>query len=200
MDRTELMGAYDRGERDFRKANLSDANLRNADLSGADLSNANLRNANLSDADLSDADLSGANLRNANLSRADLSKAYLTGADLSDADLSGAVGLIDPVDWITQLEHTPDGVIAYKAFGINFPAPDRWVIHAGAVISEVVNPLPTMDCACGVNVARHDWEGLPKTGVWKVLIRWDWLPSVVVPYNTDGKFRCGRCELVEQIN
>jgi hypothetical protein len=32
---------------------------------------------------------------------------------------------------------------------------------------------------------------------WKVLIRWEWLAGVIVPYNTDGKIRCERCELLE---
>ena len=35
--------------------------------------------------------------------------------------------------------------------------------------------------------------------IWKLLIRWEWLPGVVVPYNTDGKIRCERAELVEVV-
>ena len=66
------------------------------------------------------------------------------------------------------------------------------------MITEVVNPLPTVDCACGVNVATLDW--VKRHGgdrpIWRGLIRWEWLPGVVVPYNTDGKFRCGKVELL----
>lgn len=36
-----------------------------------------------------------------------------------------------------------------------------------------------------------------ETDVWKVLIRWEWLAGVCVPYNTDGKIRCERVKLVE---
>lgn len=32
--------------------------------------------------------------------------------------------------------------------------------------------------------------------IWKVLIRWEWLPGVVVPYHTNGKVRCERVELL----
>lgn len=40
-------------------------------------------------------------------------------------------------------------------------------------------------------------EALTKGDIWKVLIRWEWLCGVCVPYNSDGKIRCERVELVE---
>jgi len=173
------------GRADLRSADLSYADLSYANLSGADLSYANLSSANLSSADLRSANLSGANL---------------SGADLSSADLSGTIGLLDPIEWLVDLERTEEGVIAYKSFSSNYEAPKEWKIKAGSILSEVVNPLPTLECSCGINVAKRSWSSLPKTGVWKCLIKWEWLPSVVVPYNTDGKFRCGRAQLIEQVN
>ena len=180
-------------------ANLSGANLSDANLSGANLSGANLSDADMSGANLSDADLSRANLSDADLSDANLSGANLSGANLSDANLSGCKGLLEPSVWMKDnLEKTRQGYIAYKSFGSNFTPPDYWKIKPDSEISEVVNPLPTLDCACGINVATKDWENL-KGRIWKVLIKWEWLPSVVVPYNTDGKFRCGRVKLLEEL-
>lgn len=162
------------GIEDGEQANLSGANMRGANLRGADLRDANLRGA----------DLRGANLRDANLSY---------------ADLSGCKGLLDPNEWMkANLEKTRQGYIAYKSFGSNYPPPAHWKIEAGSEISEVVNPFPTFDCACGVNVATKTWSDLEGT-IWKVLIKWEWLPSVVVPYDTDGKFRCGRVKLLEVV-
>ncbi len=188
---------------DLSGAGLIDADLWNADLSGANLSGANLRyadlsGANLSGANLSGANLSGADLSGANLRNADLSGANLSGANLSGANLSGAEGLLSQSEWIAQLEHTEHGVIAYKQFDNHKSPPESWEIEPGAVISEVVNPCRTVGCACGVNVATRDWSdfelGKP---LWKCRIRWKWLPGVVVPYNTDGKFRTEKLELLE---
>ena len=150
------------------------------------------------------ADLSGANLRRADLRRADLSCADLRCADLSDADLrcadlSGAV-LMSSINYMeTHFERTADGYIVYKCFGGQYKPPEKWEIKPGSVIEETVNPLRTVTCGCGINVAPLEWVRREHPGkeIWKLLIRWEWLPGVVVPYNTDGKIRCERAELVE---
>jgi uncharacterized protein YjbI with pentapeptide repeats len=190
-------------------ANLSDANLRNADLRNADLSGANLRNATLSGANLSGASLSGANLSDANLrnatlsganlSDANLSDANLRNADLSDADLSDADNLLSAINYLdANFEKTQDGYIAYKTFGGQYPTNPSWVIEQGSILNEVVNPCRTDTCGCGINVAPIKWvKENYKGDVWKCLIRWGWLAGVVVPYNTDGKIRCERIELLE---
>ena len=79
--------------------------------------------------------------------------------------------------------------------------PDTWKIEPRSIIEEVCNPLPTNDCASGVNVATLDWikSNSNKDRVWRCLIRWPWLAGVVVPYNTDGKIRAARVELLEEI-
>ena len=151
---------------------------------------ADLRYANLRSADLRSADLRYANLRSADL----------RSADLSYANLSGSFGLPSSIEWMKiNLDRMDDGYIAYKSFGSQFPPALTWEIEPGREIFEVVNPLPTLDCACGVNVSTLKWQGT-NTGIWKVLIKWEWLPSVVVPYNTDGKFRCERVLLLERVN
>ena len=187
----------------LRRANLSDANLSDADLSGANLRRANLRDANLSDANLSDADLSDANLSRANLRDANLSGANLSDADLSDANLSLSKGILSATDWLTQnFEQDDSGVIVYKRIrsgATDYAPPAHWVIEPGQFLTEVVNPLPTIDCGCGVNFATKKWatEHYHSADLWKCRVRWIDLAGVVVPYNTDGKARCARLELLE---
>ena len=181
---------------DLRDANLRRADLSGADLSGADLSGADLRDANLSRADLSGADLSGADLRGADLSGADLRR-----ADLSGANLSRAEGLIDATDYIgAHFERVKDGFIVYKTFGGSYSKPDSWTIEPGAIIEEVCNPNRTDVCGCGINVAPIEWvKENYKGDVYKLLIRWEWLAGVVVPYNTDGKIRCSRAQIIGKV-
>ena len=196
---------------DLGGANLRDAGLICADLSGADLIWADLRGADLRDADLSGANLSGANLRDADLRSADLSDADLRSADLSDADLRDAnlicadlscaviMGSISYME--AHFERTEAGYIVYKCFGGQYQPPEKWEIKPGSMIEETVNPLRTVTCGCGINAAPLEWvrRECPGKEIWKLLIRWEWLPGVVVPYNTDGKIRCERAELLEVV-
>ena len=215
----ECLAAYAVGERDFHYADLSDADLSDADLRCADLSAANLSAANLSDADLSAANLSSADLRRANLSdadlrcadlsdanlrRADLSDADLRCADLRRADLSAATGVLTGRQWLVDnFEQDGLGLIVFKAIGnTSYAMPEQWEIEPGAFLEEVVNPLPTVACGCGVNfgtLAFIHKEYSHARSVWKCRIRWIDLVDVVVPYQTDGKARCGRLELLEKI-
>ena len=187
-------------------ANLSDADLSVADLSGAnlsgaDLSVANLSGANLSGADLSVANLSGANLSGANLSGANLSGADLSVANLSGADLSDAKGLLDAINYMeAHFERTDEGYIVYKSFNENYIAPESWKIEPGEIIEETVNCDRTTECGCGINVSPLEW--VRRNGCnqpYKLLIRWEWLPGVVVPYNTDGKIRCSKAQILEAV-
>ena len=226
LRRANLSGADLRGA-DLRRANLSVVNLRWANLSGADLRGANLSDADLSGADLSEADLRGVNLRWANLSGADLSGAGLRGANLREADLrwanlsgadlsgaglrranlsganlSRATGILSAADFLeANFERTGAGYIAYKTFNGTYAAPAAWGIKEGAVISENVNFDRCTECGCGINVAPLEWvkREYGNQHIWKVLIRWEWLCGVCVPYMSDGKIRCERVELLEVV-
>ena len=192
---------------DLSRADLSGADLSGADLSGADLSGANLSGANLSRADLlwanlSGADLSGANLLWANLSGANLSRANLLWANLSRANLSGATGLLSQSEFMAGFEADADGWIVYKRIGkTTYDAPDAWMIAPGEYLTEVVNANRTDDCGCGVNFATRDWceREYTTATLWRCRIRWQDGPGIVVPYNTDGKARCERLELLEVV-
>ena len=166
---------------------LKDSKAKAAEyLSGADLRRADLSDADLRRADLSDANLSGANLRR---------------ADLSGADLSGSQGLLDAINFMeAHFERTDEGYIVYKTFGENYSAPESWKIEPGEIIKETVNCDRTTECGCGINVAPLEW--VRKFGCnqpYKLLIRWEWLPGVVVPYNTDGKIRCSKAQILEAV-
>src|SRR3972149_3839634 len=198
----DLRGAYLRGA-NLNGADLRDADLSGAYLSGADLSGADLRGANLSGAALSGADLRGAYLSGANLSGADLSGAYLRGANLSGANLSDAKGLLNSADWLG--EHfcsDGDGLIVFKAIGnTDYDAPTYWRIEPGAVLEEIVNPDRYTPCACGVSFGTLDFirANYARSDHWHCRIRWLDLADVIVPYNTDGKARCARLEVIEKL-
>ncbi len=196
----DLSGA-DLRRADLRCANLSDADLSDADLSGANLSGADLRRANLRRANLIGANLSGASLSGADLSGADLSGADLRRADLRCASLSGINGLIDAINYMeAHFEKTEEGYIVYKTFNSTYTAPSKWKIEPGEVLEEVCNPERTCDCGCGINVAPLDWVKRNHCGtIYKLLIRFEWLAGVVVPYNTDGKIRCSRAQIIEVV-
>ena len=188
---------------DLSKADLREADLRWADLREADLSKANLRGANFTEADLREADLREADLSWSNLREADLRDADLRDAVLTRADLSGATGLLDPSEWIKEnLESCKEGVIAYKTFGKHFSPPNSWHQETGAVITEVVNPDRCTECGSGVNVGTLAYvkQNNQNKTIWKLLIEWEDLPGVVVPYNTDGKIRCSRATLIEKLS
>jgi uncharacterized protein YjbI with pentapeptide repeats len=177
--------------------NLRGANLRDADLSDADLSGADLRDANLRGADLSGADLRDANLRDADLSGADLRRANLSGANLS-----GAKNLLNAAEFLSKFEQDELGLIVYKAIGnTTYNPPPHWKIEAGEFLTEVPNPSRTTQCGCGVNFATKEWcqREHAKQPLWKCRIRWIDLADVCVPFNTDGKARCARLELLEVI-
>ena len=94
------------------------------------------------------------------------------------------------------------GYIVYKRFGqTQFNSPATWKIVAGSFVTEIVNPLPTIECASGVNFGTPKWckNNYTDAKLWKCRIRWADLPGVVVPYNTDGKARCSRLELLEVV-
>jgi len=213
LERVNAIGA------DLRYTNLYGASLASADLSEAffdgaylgrtclymaALMNSSFKSAVFREADLRGASLRGANLQNAYFVGADLTGANLEKCNLQQADLSRAKGLPDPIKFVVKnFERTDEGVIVYKVFGYGHEPNPTWNIKPGGIIEEVVNFDRTLDCACGVNVATLDWIkgaiGCPIT-VWRCLIKWEWLPGVCVPYNSYGKIRASKVQLLEQID
>ena len=99
-----------------------------------------------------------------------------------------------------NFERTDEGYIVYKSFNENYSAPDSWKIEPGEIIEETVNCDRTTECGCGINVAPLEWvRRNGRNQPYKLLIRWEWLPGVVVPYNTDGKIRCSKAQILEAV-
>jgi len=138
----------------------------------------------------------GADLKGAYLKGADLKGAYLEGADLK-----GAKNItLSQIDFISELESISNGIIVYKSFGEHYKPPETWKIEPNSVISESVDGDRTATCSSGINVGTREWcEANCSKKIWKCLVRWEWLPGVVVPYQTDGKFRVEKLELLEQL-
>jgi hypothetical protein len=205
---------------DLRGADLQDAELQNADLHLADLQGTHLRHANLQGAnlhltnlhgadlhgaDLQGADLQGANLQDADLQGANLRGAQLRGANLRDTQLRGAnlsscKGLLNAAEWIrSNFVVERDYIIVYKRIGqTTYPTPLNWSIEENSVLTEVVHPDRTLDCACGINFGTLKWcsDNYTAAQLWACKIEFFDLADVVVPYNTDGKARCGRLTLL----
>ena len=74
------------GQKEGRRADLSNANLEEANLGGANLEEANLEGAYLKGAYLVKANLEGANLKGANLEEANLEGAILLRTNLTAAE------------------------------------------------------------------------------------------------------------------
>jgi len=189
---------------DFSKADLSYANLSKAMMTCTNLHLANLIGANLNEASLTWANLSWAYLPKASLRRTDLTGADLRRSNLRDTNLPNAIGLTDPINYIeATFERTEDGIIVYKVFGLYYARPESWVLKENSVIEELVNYDRRNDCSPGINVATKEWlkqvvfKKKENIEIWKCLIKWEWLPGVVVPYATDGKIRCSRLKLLE---
>jgi hypothetical protein len=182
-------------------ANLSGANLSGAYLSGAYLIHVNLSGVNLSGVNLSGVNLSGANLSGAYLSGANLSGAYLSGAYLSHANLSGSKGLLCASSWLKDNFAYKNGYIVYRAEQGIKPKPEHWTFEPGKALTEVANPDRCTECGSGVHFATLSWVKINHPGqiIWRCKIEPRDLPSVVVPYNSDGKARCERLVLLEKV-
>ena len=148
-------------------------------------------------------DLSGANLRAANLRAANLSGASFRGANLRDANFSGAKGYPCPSEWVVAQEVDPAGrgIVVYKQFGLRYRAPADWRIEPGAVLTEAVNSDRGTECGSGINVAPRSWRGFNNAKpIWKLLIEWRDLCTLVVPFDTDGgKVRVGRATILGEV-
>lgn len=181
-------------------ANFSWANLYKANFSYSCLFKANFSNANLANSDFYEAVLAEVNFCDANLNKCDFTNADLCWANICTSNFNDVIGLIDPIEFLSNFEKTDEGIIVYKTFNQFFPIPEYWTIEPGQIISEVVNPTRTILCGSGINVGSLEWaEENSDKDIWKCLIRWEWLPGVVVPFNTTGSFRCSRLQLIEKI-
>lgn len=102
---------------------------------------------------------------------------------------------------------TDKGIIAYKVFNQFYSAPEDWKVEEGAIITRLSNRNAYDECGEGINVSTLTWivkhVGLSivnkETIVWKVLIPWEEVVGITVPYNFEGKIRCESIKLLEPL-
>lgn len=191
----------------FTSTNIDHALLDHTQCTGAVFDNACLVGSSFTHSVLAEVSFKRASLANTDFAHSDLSGADFTGADLAGANfnscnLSGVKGLPSSADFMRTFETDSEGVIVYKRIGnTDYPSPSNWKIRPGEFLTEVVNTNRTNPCGCGVNFGTKDWCAVSyyQADLWKCRIRWMDLADVVVPYNTDGKARCARLELLEKL-
>ena len=199
---------------DFGETNFKDCHLGDSNLKFADFRKANLYRVNLHECGLSWAKFICAYLERVYFYGGSLQYTFFSGVgknigfvntDLRGTNFSGSNGItMSPIEYLEDnFKKTTKGYIVYKAIGQCYqPNPD-WVIKPGKILKEAVNPDRTIECGCGVNVATYEWVkdacDAIDFDIWECLIKWEWLPGVVVPYDTDGKIRSERVQLLRII-
>lgn len=113
-------------------------------------------------------------------------------------------GLFDVDQWIeNNLEKHKNGYIVYKRIGEGTPfkSPKNWKIEKNSILTAEVNREVTAQCGAGVNCGTKDWVliNYRKNSLWKCLIKWEWVHNMIVPWNTDGKIRCGKLQLLKKL-
>jgi hypothetical protein len=97
-----------------------------------------------------------------------------------------------------------DYYLVYKAVGNTFRnIPENWKIEEGSYIKEVVNSNRTDECGCGVNFGTLEWIAdniEDPESIWECRLYFEDLADLIVPYNTDGKARCSRLQLIKIID
>ena len=176
--------------------NFEGAVLRDVDFSLGDFKCCNFHNARLTNVDFYKTNLCGSSFM-----YADFNNVILERSNLQDVDFSGAKNLLSPIDYLKQhFEFVEEGVIVYKTFGSVYKIPDYWNIEVGSIITENCNTNRTDNFGSGINVGTLNCAKKFRGDIWKLLIRWKWLPGVVVPYNTDEQIRCEKAEIIEKVD
>jgi len=198
---------------EFHTVRAIKADFQDSIFRGATLKDVEFRNCNFSYADFSQATLHDVAFIYCNLSRAKFYNAkfepvstpsgvWFRDCQTLKVDWSQVEGFFDPLQFLeSYFEQDLAGYLVYKAFGQYYQAPSSWKIEPGSVLRENVSYSRTADCACGINVATRDWikNNIRNTDeVWLCRIRYPWLVDVVVPFQSDGKIRTGRLELLER--
>lgn len=100
------------------------------------------------------------------------------------------------------------GYIVYKIFDYIFSPCKEWNICRDSIIEENCDMNRFKACSYGINVATLSWamrhasspyseKSIP---IWKCEINDDWLADVCVPYESNGKIRCGKLKLLDIVD
>ena len=193
---------------EFHRSNFTDVNAWKCDFNNADFSGCDLTRAYFNECDLRGANFSGAKLISTRFIKCKLDDAAFDEARANRPVFNGSTGMFDPIEFMANhFERTEEGYIAYKIFDGMYKMPEDWDINPGSVIAENANLNPFDNCGCGINVAPLEWVRAFRLKndafdqpIWRCLIRWEWLPGVVVPFGTNGKIRCNRVEILDKFD
>jgi len=151
------------------------------------------------------------NLRKINFTGSKFDQFSIYDSNTFGINLSNTFGLLKQSKFLNKFKKTNDGIICYKTFNCSYKSNQNWKIEENSIIEEEVDFDRWNNCGCGINVATKKWvkyfartshvDGLlyKKLDIWKCLIPNDATPTIVVPYNSDGKFRVGKLKLLKKV-
>lgn len=118
-------------------------------------------------------------------------------------------------NWLNaHFQRNPEdtGWYAYKVFGAFFAPPRHWRIATGAVITVSRLARDTdLSCGIGIHAATVGWmlgefsdlyhfkKGNGSAPVWMIEVLEADLDNIIVPLNSDGKFRTNAMRLVKEV-
>jgi len=140
---------------------------------------------------------------NIDFTGSDLSDIYISDCNTSSMNLSQTTGIKKPKEFMNEnFEKDEKGWIVYKGFGYEYPPNPNWVIQPGSYIEETVNPDRSNTCGCGINFATIKWidENYRHAQIWKCRVEFEDACGIIVPYETSGKARCDRLQIIEMID
>ena len=114
--------------------------------------------------------------------------------------------MLDTHKWLKDnFKFTKEGIVCYKAFGnTTYDQAVFGRIRRNKILKEVCNPNRQDSCGCGINVGTMDYINTTYRNcdikIYKCLIPWEYTCTIVVPYSTNGKFRCEYLKLLEKIS
>ena len=181
-------------------SNFEDLNAHRVKFMSTDLTDSSFKHS-----EFEDSGFINSILRSCCFSHSKFNNLKIGSTDLRGIDFSSSVGLLNPIDFLKEnFEWENNCLIVYKVFGVNYDINPNWIIEEGSIISEEVNYDRTLDCACGISVGNIKLISIMSFSygnkqVWKCRILPEWLPGVVVPYNSICQVRSSKIQLIEKI-
>ena len=140
------------------------------------------------------ADLYGANLDGVNLAGANLAGANLDGVNLAGANLAGAILPKQFKSNLNILKVQKNKLYAYKYLNKDLTSPyQNFKYEIGKeYISKNTNNDETILCGSGINIASLQWclQNTNYDLINRIYVEVEFDPrDLIIPYNSDGKFR-----------
>ena len=198
----------------IRKCSFKGAIIKNCSFVKSNIWSTSFKKSKISKTNFTDADIDTNSFDCAEIRECDFTNSVWNECSFTQSNFSGSKGLISSIDYLEKnFKKTEQGYITYKKFGQFYDTPNYWDIREGSILNEVINSNRFEDCGAGINVSTLNWldehflfaatlygfSAKEKTGIWEVLIPFEWLSGVCVPYNTDGKIRCERVKLIKEL-